>query len=74
MRPHPAHADPDRMPAKNRLVGGSSPGGVERLFSVAGDVPVPATQVQPWGPERFTPELRAQLERYDTFLPPPPGA
>jgi quercetin dioxygenase-like cupin family protein len=51
-----------------------SPGGPEGIFSAAGDVPVPGTQVQPWGPERITPELLAQAERYDTFVPPHPEA
>lgn len=57
-----------------RIVFMFTPGGPERLFSLAGDDPVPATQVQLWGPERITPELLALAVKYDTIVPAPPGA
>ena len=57
-----------------RMIFMFSPGGPEGVFLAAGDVPVPATPVLPWGPERFTPELLAKLEDNDTFVPPPTDA
>lgn len=57
-----------------RMIFMFTPGGPEGVFTAVGDVPVPATPVLPWGPERFTPELFAQLESNDTFVPPPTEA
>ena len=48
-----------------------TPGGPEGLFVEGGDAPIPATQVQPWGPERIDDRLLALLAKHDTVLPPP---
>lgn len=55
-----------------RMIFFFNPGGPERIFSEAGEDPVPGKAPQPWGPEQITPELLAHLERLGTVVPPPP--
>lgn len=52
-----------------RMIFVYTPGGPEGLFVEAGDEPVPATQVQPWGPERLDDQLLTLLSKYDNALP-----
>ena len=60
--------NPGIQPA--RMIFIYTPGGAEGLFVEAGDEPRPATQVQPWGPERLNDHLLSLLPKYDNALPP----
>lgn len=55
--------NPGIQPA--RMVFIYTPGGPEGLFIEAGDEPVPAVQVQPWGMERLDEHLLSLLPKYD---------